>query len=355
MATLQREAPSGPSAGASSPGRWGAGAAAVAGVVVEGLLASVVAARYTGAAASLPGGLTDAGPVVRWALPLVRVLHDVAASLTLGSLLLAATMIPGRTRAESAALDEPRRAAAFRVATAAAFVWALAGAVGVVFTFADAAGLPLGDPAFGAGLGGSIWSIETLRVGLLSTIAACVVASVAAVSRARSVAVALTVVSAFGLLVLGLAGHAGGSADHETAVNALAVHLLSAAVWVGGLLAIVVLRPSLGEALGTVTRRYSTVALWCFLALGISGVMSASTRMATWSDLVTPYGVLVLVKVVAFAALGVAGAWHRRVTIDRIDAVTASDGGGAGGAAAPPRGRGRACARLAVVETLVMG
>src|SRR4051812_14425383 len=355
MAIQQRGAPSGHSAGASSAGRWGAAAAAVTGVVVVGLLASVVAARYTGAAASPPGGLTDAGPVVRWSLPLVRVLHDVAASLTLGCLLLAATMIPGRTRAESAALDEPRRAAAFRVATAAAFVWALAGAVGVVFTFADAAGLPLGDPTFGASLGGSIWSIETLRVALLSTIAACVVASVAAVSRARSVAVALTVVSAFGLLVLGLAGHAGGSADHETAVNALAVHLLSAAVWVGGLLAIVVLRPSLGEALGAVTRRYSTVALWCFLALGISGVMSASTRMATWSDLVTPYGVLVLVKVVAFAVLGVAGAWHRRVTIDRIDAVTAYDSGGAGDAAAASRVRGRLFVRLAVVETLVMG
>ena len=164
----------------------------VAGVVAVGLVASVLAARYTGAADAMAGGLTDAGPVVRWSLPLVRVVHDVAASLTIGSLLLAATMIPGRTRAESAAPDEPRRAAAFRVATAAAFVWAVAGAVGVVFTFADAAGMPLSDPSFGSNLAGSVWSIETLRVGLLSTIAAFVVASVAAVSRARSVAVALT-------------------------------------------------------------------------------------------------------------------------------------------------------------------
>src|SRR4051812_23907433 len=301
MAIQQRGAPSGHSAGASSAGRWGAAAAAVTGVVVVGLLASVVAARYTGAAASPPGGLTDAGPVVRWSLPLVRVLHDVAASLTLGSLLLAATMIPGRTRAESAALDEPRRAAAFRVATAAAFVWAVAGGVGVVFTFADAAGMPLADPLFGSNLTGSVWSIESLRVGLISTVVAFVVASVAAVSRARSVAVGLTVLSAFGLLVLGLAGHAGGSADHETAVNAMAAHLLSAAVWVGGLLALVVLRRPLGDALGVVARRYSTVALWCFVALGVSGVMSATTRLGSWSDLATPYGVLVLVKVLAFA------------------------------------------------------
>jgi putative copper resistance protein D len=280
--------------------------------------------------------------VVRWSLPLVRVVHDVAASLTIGSLLLAATMIPGRSRAESAALDEPRRAAAFRVATAAAFVWAVAGAVGVVFTFADAAGLPLTDPDFGNQLMGSVWSIETLRVGLISTVAAFVVASVAAVGRSRAVALALTAVSAFGLLVLGLAGHAGGSADHETAVNAIAAHLLSAAVWVGGLLALVVLRRPLGDALGVVARRYSSVALWCFVTLGVSGVMTATTRLGSWSDLATPYGVLVLVKVLAFTALGVAGVWHRRVTLDRIDVASGDV-------------RGRLFVRLAVVETMVMG
>src|SRR6478672_280372 len=266
MPTLQRDGLAGPRTGPTSP----VPGLVLAAVVGVGLLASVVAARYTGAAAPLPGGLTDAGPVVRRTLPLVRAVHDVAASLTIGSLLLAATMVPGRTPAESAALDEPRRGAALRVATAAAFVWAVAGAVGVVFTFADAAGMPLSAPGFGTQLSGSLWSIEPLRIGLISTVVAFVVASVAAVARGRLVAFWLTALSAFGLLVLGLAGHAGGSADHETAVNALAVHLLVAAVWVGGLLSLVVLRRRLGDALGVVARRFSSVALWGFVALGIS-------------------------------------------------------------------------------------
>src|SRR6478736_3879617 len=352
MPTLQRDGLAGPRIGPTSPVPGLVPLVLAAGVAV-GLLASVVAARYTGAAAPLPGGLTDAGPVVRWALPLVRVVHDVAASLTIGSLLLAASMIPGRTRAESAALDEPRRAAALRVATAAAFVWALAGAVGVVFTFADAAGMPLTDPLFGRNLTGSVWSIEPLRVGLISAVAAFVVASVAAVARSRAVALALTVVSAFGLLVLGLAGHAGGSADHETAVNAIAAHLLSAAVWVGGLLALIVLRRPLGDALGVVARRYSAVALCCYVTLGVSGVMSATTRLGSWSDLATPYGVLVLVKGLAFAVLGVAGVWHRRVTLDRID-DTLTAGAGTPTADAARRLRGRLFVRLAIAETLVM-
>ncbi|NUO91702.1 MAG: cytochrome C oxidase assembly protein, partial [Dermatophilaceae bacterium] len=109
MPTQQRAGLADPRAGAQPAASWRP-AAAVAGVVAVGLIATLVAARYSGAVDSPPGGITDAGPVVRWSLPLVRVVHDVAASLTIGSLLLAATMVPGRSRAESASLDEPRRA-----------------------------------------------------------------------------------------------------------------------------------------------------------------------------------------------------------------------------------------------------
>ena len=312
----------------------------VAGVAVVAVVASLLAAAFSGAVAPLPEGLTDAGPGVRWALPLVRVVHDLAASLTVGVLLLAATMVPGRTRADSAAYDEPRRAFALKVAAASGFVWAVAGVAVVVLQFADAAGMPLTHPAFGPELSRSVWAIDVLRVGLISAGSAFTVASIAAVARARSTTVAAVVVALFGVAVLGLAGHAGGSADHETAVNAMGVHLLAATAWVGGLLALIVLRPVLDEALGVVARRYSSVALWAFVALGLSGVMAASTRFASPQDLASGYGVLVMVKVVAFVGLGVAGWVHRQRTLDRIEA-------------ADP-GSGRPFLRLAVGEALVM-
>ncbi|EWT01407.1 cytochrome C oxidase assembly protein [Intrasporangium oryzae NRRL B-24470] len=349
---------SGPAAGASTGGskRGSTGAAVttttgrhslalwlVPTVIVVGLLASVLAARSTGATMAPPAGLTDAGPVVRWALPLVGVVHDLAAALTVGALLLAATMIPGASPKATVAPDEPRRAFALRVATGAAFVWAVAGAVGVVLTFADAAGMPLSDPAFGTELMSSVWPIETLRVGLISAVAAFVVATGAAVARTRGAAVALTVVAVLGVLVLALGGHAGGSSDHETAVNAMAVHLLSASIWVGGLIALVVLRSSLAAGLGPVARRYSTVALWCFVALALSGVMAATTRLGGWSDLTTPYGILLIVKATALALLGVAGWRHRTSTIDAIEAT-----------APTMTGASRPFFRLAAAETLLM-
>ena len=138
-----------------------------------GVTVAVVAAAWSPAswrpASRAPrppaAGYHGAGPVVRAALPLVRVVSDVAAALTLGVLLLAATMVPGACRsAAPASRAGPRPQGGHRVGVRLA----LAAGVGVVLTFADAAGMPLSDPSFGAQLTGSVWSIETLRVGLLS-------------------------------------------------------------------------------------------------------------------------------------------------------------------------------------------
>ncbi|WP_347350550.1 cytochrome c oxidase assembly protein [Intrasporangium sp.] len=314
-------------------------------VLLLGLLASAVAAAFTGATAPLEPGLATAGEGVRWALPLLRVGHDVAAALTVGSLLLGSMLLPGTDRRATEGLDEPRRAAAYRIATFSGFAWALAALGVVILQFADLAGMPLTAPGFGASFVATAWAIEPLRIGLITAGCAAVAGTGAALARSRWTGIWLLAISLFGVVVLGLAGHAGGSAEHETAVNAIAVHLVTAAVWVGGLLALILLRRTAGRSLGVVVQRYSLVALWCFVALGVSGVMSASTRLDSPVELVTTrYGMLITVKIAAFVLLGVAGWRHRASTIARIDrAASAGD---------PP---GRPFLRLAVGEVLLMG
>ncbi|HET8594265.1 MAG TPA: cytochrome c oxidase assembly protein [Intrasporangium sp.] len=313
-------------------------------VVLLGLLASAAGAAFTGAAAPLEAGLNTAGEGVRWALPLLRVAHDLAASLTVGALLFGGMLVPGRNRRATEGLDEPRRATAYRIATLSGFTWALLAVTIVVLQFADLAGMPLSAPGFGASFAATVWSLEPLRVGLISAGAAVVAATGASLARSRWTGVWLLAVALSGVLVLALAGHAGGSADHETAVNAMGAHLVSAAVWVGGLLALVLLRRRVGRSLGVVVRRYSLVALWCFVALGVSGVMAASTRLASVVDLVTTrYGILLTVKIIAFVLLGLAGWWHREATIKRLDGAVV-----AGEPAARP------FLRLAVSEVLLM-
>lgn len=271
-----------------------------------GIAASALAVRSTGAADPL-FFVADAGPLVRWSAPLLRVVHDLAAAVTLGALVLALFVVRTPTLP--------------RLAGIAALAWAGCGLGGTVLTFADAAGLPVDSPGFVDALLTNVWAFEVTRIGLISSLGAAIVA-LGALSAARPVrqgtTAALLGVAVGSVAVLGLASHTGGSSDHETSVNAMAVHIVAAATWVGGLLALVTLRPT-GVPASTTVRRWSTIALWCFCAVALSGVVAATTRLAAWSDLTAPYGVLVIVKAVALLSLGVAGWLHRRWTIPRLE------------------------------------
>jgi cytochrome c oxidase assembly factor CtaG/putative copper export protein len=301
-----------------------AAAAVVAIVLPAGLLG--------GAFAPPIDGLPDPGAFVRGGLPVVRAIHDIAAATTVGLLVVAATIIPE-------ARNTSRRITAARYASASGFVWVVAGLAGLVFSFASYSSISLSDPEFGPQFQASVLQLEFLKVAAISSAMALVVTTGASVVRRRSGIFALAVLSILAILPLSMAGHAAGAASHDTAVNSLALHLVSAVIWVGGLIALAMLRPLLGKALAVSVRRYSTLAGWCFVAVAVSGAVNAWIRIGPIGNLATAYGALVILKVVALLALGVAG-WLQRVrVVNRI--------------AADPLA-GRLFARLALVEIVVM-
>ena len=130
------------------------------------------------------------------------------------------------------------------------------------------------------------------------------------------------------------------AASHDTAVNSLALHLVSVVVWFGGLLALAMLRPLLGTALRVSVQRYSTLAGWCFIAVALSGAANAWVRVGSIGNLATGYGALVILKIVALVALGLAGWLQRSRVVKRIGADPLA---------------GRLFGRLALVELVVMG
>ena len=302
-----------------------AAVAVVAVVIPAGLLGGAFAAPVS--------GLPDAGAIVRWGLPVVRAIHDLAAASAVGLLVAAATIIPE-------ARGTSRRIITSRYAAASGVVWAVAGLIGLVLAFASLSGSKLTDPTFGAQLQAFVFQLELLRVAMISSAMALVVALGAALVRRRSGMVALAVLSILALLPLSLAGHAADAPSHDTAVTALAVHLVSAVVWVGGLLALAMLRPLLGTALGVSVQRYSTLAGWCFAGVAVSGLANAWIRVGSIDNLGSSYGALVILKVVALAVLGIAGWQQRSRVVDRI--------------ATDPLA-GRLFGRLALIELVVMG
>ncbi|MEP7192005.1 MAG: cytochrome c oxidase assembly protein [Actinomycetota bacterium] len=302
-----------------------AAVAVVAVVIPAGLLGGAFAAPVV--------GLADVGALVRWGLPVVRAIHDLAAASTIGLLVVAATIIPE-------ARHTSRRVTAARYACASGVVWVVAGLVGLVFSFADISGTRLTDPTFGAQFQTFVFQLEFLRAAAISFGLALVVTMGAAVVRRRSGMVLLAALSILAILPLALAGHASGAANHDTAVSSLALHLVSAVLWVGGLLALAMLRPLLGKALSVSVQRYSTLAGWCFVAVAVSGAVNAWIRIGSVDNLASGYGVLVILKVVALVALGVAGWQQRSRVVGRISADPLA---------------GRLFGQLALIEVVIMG
>ncbi len=94
------------------------------------------------------------------------------------------------------------------------------------------------------------------------------------------------------------------------------VHVLAAAVWVGGLANLAVVAPVLRRAdssvLPAVVRRFTPLAIVSVLAILISGTVQAALEVGSWSALLeTSYGQGVLVKVALLAAMLGLAALHQ--------------------------------------------
>ena len=122
-------------------------------------------------------------------------------------------------------------------------------------------------------------------------------------------------VAPFGVLAacaLALGGHAQGPGSQFVD----AVHILSAAMWAGGIVALVTLRPSEGwggaEA-RTLLERFGRVAAIAFAVTALTGVVRASEQLNDVSDLwTTPYGAVLAVKLAGVLAMLALSAWWRR-------------------------------------------
>jgi len=287
-------------------------------LVVTAIAAMVWALAFGGGAAPL--ALADPGPFVRWALPTVTLLVNLSAAGMVGVLVTALFALRAGEREFDVALD---------VASISAAVFTLAAAATGILTFIDAFNpvVNLG-PEFGAQLGRYIVETEPGRTWLITTIAGAALTVLTFAVRSWTATFFVALLAAASLVPMGTQGHSGEEAFHHEAMTALILHLIGAAVWVGGLLLIVIVRPlqSREDSASTVGR-YSSIAIAAFALVAMSGVVRAAIGLQTWSALISPYGAILAVKVVALIALGLFGAWYRTRLIGRMrtgDAATRS-------------------------------
>lgn len=253
----------------------------------------------------------DPGAFVRYGAPVASLASNLAAALTLGTLVLACFGL---------SKTEPEFERAMRLASWGAAVWTLANLAAGILSFAELIGAELrADDSFGAGLWQFVTTTEPGTAWGLSTAFAALVSIVVTVARGWWMLALATVLSVAALVPIAGLGHQGGTADHTLATSAMFIHILFAAVWLGGLAAVAWLRPALdGERQRIVVERFSSIALLCFAAVALSGVISAGIRTDGFAGIWSPYGVLVFVKSAAILGLGLLGAVNRSRTIRRL-------------------------------------
>ena len=279
-------------------------------ILVIGALAALVwALAYGGGAAPLV--LRDAGPVVRWGLPASTLAVNVSAAGLVGSLVLALFALKAEDRPFDLALG---------VASVSAAVFTVAAAVTGFFTFIDVLGAaPSADALFGQQLGQFLVQTETGRTWLLTTIAGAALTVLTFAVRSWTSTLLIALGSIATLVPMGTQGHSGELSTHTVASTSLILHMIGAAVWLGGLLLLVVIRPALDRgALADVLLRYSSVALVAYVVVALSGTIRAVVSLGTWAGLDSPYGVILLVKITALLAIGFLGAVYRLRLIDRV-------------------------------------
>jgi copper transport protein len=131
------------------------------------------------------------------------------------------------------------------------------------------------------------------------------------------------------VVALAAAGHAAAIQPRDWGVTVEAVHLLSAGVWAGGILALALQRAPgglLGENGRMLLDRFTPPALAAFAATVSTGLVRALQEVGSWTGLLhSSYGVVLLVKVflvILMFQLSVFG-WRRLAVFPKGEAVAA--------------------------------
>src|SRR4051794_6350300 len=269
--------------------------------VVLAVVVAVGLVALTGGAGYLVAGLPDPGLVTRYGVTVVRVIAEAAEVLCVGSLLLAAFLVPPQKSGTLA----PDGYAALRVGGVAAWIWFAAAIASVLFTSADGAGRPFSEVLSPQTLVELVDAIEQPKAWLWTALIALIIAVGCRLALSWGWTAVLFFLSVGGLVPVAVTGHSASGGSHDLATNSLLFHLIAASLWVGGLIALLALGYRRGAHLSLAARRFSRLALVCWIVMAVSGVINALVRIGLNDLFTTDYGLLVVAKTVALLLLGV--------------------------------------------------
>ncbi len=270
-------------------------------VVLLALLGLFVGLTVGGGTREVVGdGITGAGPVVQWGLPLWRVIATAASVVTVGLLGYAAVLGP---QGRDGVLAPVGRRDVVRAGWVA-LVWAVSSLMTALWSLAWALGQPIRETLTPDMIGTFAWSVASVRAFLLVALIAAGIAVACLFTTSVTAAASWMVISLIAVALPALTGHASSLGSHGVAMTSDVVHALSMTVWIGGL--VVLLFHAVRNDPGTMRAVpvFRTVATWAVVLLAISGAGAAFARMNSIDELwTTSFGLLILLKIVLLLGL----------------------------------------------------
>lgn len=270
------------------------------------------------------------GPLI-----VVRAIHFAATSITAGSLIFATLVAKPALRpeeAEARLFRAQTRCVAWiglAIATASGVIWFLFQAVSM-------SGLPL-DEVMNSSVLSTVLNqtqfgqVSEIRIALAIILAACLAYHRLPLTNWLGLAAALGLITC-----LAWTGHAGSTLGNMGSLHLTAdgLHLIAAAAWIGGLVSLILLlvgaQRNQTVAWASLARhavgRFSTLGIISVATLLVTGTVNAWILVGSFHALVvTEYGRLLVVKMVAFAVMLAFAAFNRLWLTPRLVLSTGNE------------------------------
>jgi putative copper export protein len=244
-------------------------------------------------------------------IPFAQYAHQLAGVATVGLLFL-----------RCVALGRDNGPAVQHLANMAArwgWIWVASTLVRIVVSASELFGVPVTQVLLQDNLLPVLASSDAVHTQVLTLWVALLVALFGARLSGTAPSGALALLGAAALLPVGWVvpsghqAHSGGDL-HRLVMAAVAIQVVAAALWLGGLVALAVhLRPFTPQ-LRDAAAKFSGTAALCALTFGLSALLQTTLALG-WSGLwVTTRGNLIVAQAVALLLLAVVGYRHRRRT-----------------------------------------
>jgi putative copper resistance protein D len=251
----------------------------------------------------LSGNLT----AVEFLETLNKSVSTLAAFAFIGSLLAISFLLPEREGSfEKGSLALRKKLRIF------GFIWLATSAFQIILTLANILGTSVLDAFDMTSLNSFVTQVDLGKyLGYQLALIAVVVVGANLVNKvlASTIFLGLSLVA---LVIPVFQSHAAASGSHSLAIGALVIHVVGLSLWVGGILALLLIS---SEDRTIALPRFSQLALWAAISVVISGIASAWTRLnfeAAWSS---AYARVILLKAVFTLVLIFLGYRNRKTLL----------------------------------------